>query len=170
MGEGEAFGVEEEAAELFDGAFDLGVGDSVVAAFIISGVADDGVIDRGEVDSDLVRPAGLDVDVEQCEFLEPLTHFPDRQCVSAICGDGHLRPVPAVAGDGPIDGAFAFPRAAVDESDVGFFYCAVAELFGEGIVSLVVLGNEDESGCVFVEPVDDADAVRTACVSGRPVR
>ena len=31
-------------------------------------------------------------------------------------------------------------------------------------------GDDDEAGGVFVEAVDDAYAVRTACVSGRPVR
>ena len=54
------------------------VGDGFVAAFVVGFVADDGVIDRCEVDADLVRAAGLDLDVEQREFFEPLSHLPQR--------------------------------------------------------------------------------------------
>ena len=139
--EGESLGVEEEAVEFFDGAFDLGVGDGIVAAFVVGGVADDWVIDRREVDADLVRAAGLDIDIEEREFLEPLTHLPQAERVTAVGGYRHLGPMPSVACDRAVDGSFVFPRTAVDECDVGFFYCAVAELFGEGFVSLVVLGH-----------------------------
>lgn len=78
VGEGEALGVEEKAVELIDGAFDLDVSDGVVAAFVVGGVADDGVIDRCEVDADLVCAAGPDVDIEKSEFLEPFSYLPDR--------------------------------------------------------------------------------------------
>ena len=46
MCEGEAFGVEEEAVEFVDLSLYIRVRDSVVAAFVVGGVADDRVIDR----------------------------------------------------------------------------------------------------------------------------
>ena len=159
MGEGEALGVEEEAVHAVDGAFYLRVVDGVVAAFVVRGVADDGVIDRGEVDADLVRAAGFDVDVEEREFIEPLPNFPKAEGVAAVGGDSHLGAVPPVAGDRAVDGPFVLTRTAVDECDVGLLNGALAELVGEGFVSLFVFGDEDEAGGVFVEPVDDADAV-----------
>ena len=68
--------MEEKAVEGANGVFDIDVVDGVVAAFVVGGVADDGVIYRGEVDADLMRPAGLDGDLEQCEFLKPLPDLP----------------------------------------------------------------------------------------------
>lgn len=46
MGEDEAFSMEKETVEFLDGLLDLDVRDRVVAAFVVGGVADDGVIDR----------------------------------------------------------------------------------------------------------------------------
>ena len=52
MREGEAGGVEELALE-------------AQAGHAVDPVADDGQLDRGQVDADLVRPAGLEPDPEQ---------------------------------------------------------------------------------------------------------
>ncbi len=79
--------------------------------------------------------------------------------MAAVGGDGHFCAVPAVAGDGAVDRAGIFTRAAVDERDVGFENLAVAELFGKGFVGLLVFGDDDQAGGVFVEAVNDADAV-----------
>ena len=76
MGERQLFGMQEKPAEVFDGFFDLDVRNGIVAAFIVSCVADDGMIDRCEMNSDLVRSAGFDLDVEQCEFFETLSNLP----------------------------------------------------------------------------------------------
>ena len=86
--------------------------------------------------------------------------------MAPVRGDGHFGPMPPVARERPVDGTFVFPRAAVDECDVRFFDQAIAELFGEGFVSLLVLGDEDKAGGVFVEAVYDADPVSTTCGSG----
>ena len=47
-----------------------------------------------------------------------------------------------------------------DQNEVGFLDLAVAEHVGEGVVSGVGFGNDEEAGGVFVQAVDDAGAVR----------
>ena len=116
--------------------------------------------------ADLVRAAGFDLDIEQSEFLETLPYLPQAESLAAVGGDRHLGAVPAVAGDRAVDRAGVVTRAAVDECNVGFEDLAVAELVGEGFVGLFVLSDDDEAGGVFVETMDDADAVRAPALVG----
>ena len=52
------------------------VRDRVVAALVIYLVADDGMINGREMNADLMRAAGFDLDIEQCEFFVSLANFP----------------------------------------------------------------------------------------------
>ena len=152
------FGVQKEPVELLHGLADLRVCDSVVAAFVVGGVSDDRMIDRGEMDSDLMRAAGFDVDLEQRELLKTLSYFPKRQRVSPVRRDGHLCPVPSVAGDRPVDRAGVLSRASVDKRNVGFLDGATPELFRKRLVCLLVLGYKNEAGGILVEPMYDPHA------------
>jgi hypothetical protein len=49
-------------------------------------------------------------------------------------------------------------EATVEEGEVTFFYQAAAELVGQVEMGLVVLGDEDDTGGVLVEAVDDTGA------------
>ncbi len=159
MREREFFSVEEKAAHYADRVFNVDVCNGVVAAFVVGFVADDRVVDRREMDADLVRTAGLYLDVDEGEFFETLADLPEAECLPAVRGDGHFCAVPAVAGDGAVYGAGIVARVPVDEGDVGFENLAEAKLVGEGFVGLLVLGDDDQAGRVFVEAMDDAYAV-----------
>ena len=110
---GEALGVEEDAVHAFDRAFRVGVVDGVVAAFVVGGVADDGVIDRGEVDADLVRPAGLEPDVDQARGGERLDHLVVRDRRPAAADDGEAPVVLRVPVDRGVDGAAVLCAARI---------------------------------------------------------
>lgn len=157
MGERELFCVEEEAVELFDGASDVGVGDGVVAAFVVGGVANDRVIDRSEMNAYLMCPAGLDLYLKERAFFESLADLPHRQCVAAVGGDGHFRAVPAVAGDRAVDRAAVLVGRAVNESDIGLLNYPSSKLLGKSLMSLFVLRNDYQAGCVFVEAMNQTD-------------
>ena len=75
----------------------------------------------------------------------------------------------AVACDGTVDLAGIFSDRSVDKGNVVLFDGSSAELFRESFVYLFVFCDDDKTRGVFVEAVNDADSVRTACVSGRPV-
>lgn len=70
--------VQEEPPEMLDGLSYLVVCDRIVAAFVIDAVADDRMIYRGKVYANLVRASGLDLNVEEREFLESLANLPER--------------------------------------------------------------------------------------------
>ena len=136
--------MKEEAVECLDRSLCVGISDRVVAALIVRFIAHDRVIDRREMNSDLMRPTGLDVDIEKSKFLETLTHFPDRQRDSTASRDCHLGPMPAIASDRPVDSAAVVTRTSVNKCDIRFGNCPAAKLLGERLVSLLVFRDDDE--------------------------
>lgn len=166
MCERKFFGVEEKAAHGLDGVFYVGVGDRVVAAFVIDLVANDRVVYVGHVDADLVGPAGLYLDIEQGEFCETLADLPDRYRAAAVGGDLHPQAVVLVAADRGLDRAGVFFRGPVNERDIRFVNRSLAKLLRQGLMDLIGFGDDDQARGVFVEAMDDAYPVRTACVTG----
>lgn len=122
--------MEKEASEVLDGLSDLVICDRIVAAFVVGRIADDGVVDRCEMHTDLMGAAGFDLNIKKGEFLVPLTDLPDGESVPAIRGNGHFRPMPAVASDRAIYRSGIFSRTAVHKSYVGFLHVAIAEYSG----------------------------------------
>ena len=118
MRERKLFSVKKKATKAFDSFFDLVVRDRVVAAFVVESVADDRVIYRREVHTDLMRAASFDLDIEQRELFVTRTHFPERKCVAAVCGDRHFGPVPTVASDRPVDRPRIFTNVSMHERNV----------------------------------------------------
>src|SRR5689334_23245931 len=96
-------GVEKEAVELIDRFLYFMVCDGVVASLVVSRVADDRVIYRREMHTDLMCPTRLDLDVDESKLLKPLPHSPDRQGAATIRRDRHLRAMPSIACDRSID-------------------------------------------------------------------
>src|SRR5215216_5765158 len=118
MVEAEAFGVQELAAQSTDARAQGGVWERLVAAAAVGLVADDRVLDPGEVDAYLVRAAGLDLHVQQREAREALPHAPERERRPPAPHDGHARAVARVARQGLLYLPPLLFRHAVDERDV----------------------------------------------------
>ena len=119
-------------------------------------VARDRVPDRLEVDADLVRAAGDEVELEQGPAGEPLADPVARRRRPAVGDDRHARPR---AGSRPI-GASMRPTAAAtvpgDEREVGLLDPARLELRHEGRLGRVVAGDHQQAARVPVEAMDDA--------------
>ena len=167
MGEYEMCRMQEEAAEVFDSLLNLHIRDRIVAAFVINRIADDWMIDRGEVYADLVGASCLDIDIEERKLFKSLADLPKRESLPAVRSDGHLRAMPAVARDGPIDRAGILTRVAMHKGDIRLLHFPITKRRRQCFLSLNILCDNDQPRSVFVEPMYDADPFRTGCVSGR---
>src|SRR5215216_4890358 len=150
MVEAEAFGVQELAAQSTDARAQGGVWERLVAAAAVGLVADDRVLDPGEVDAYLVRAAGLDLHVEQREAREALPHAPEREGRAAAAHDGHARPVARVARERLFDPPPLLARHAVGERDVRLEDRARAELLRQTLVRPRGLRDGDNARRVAV--------------------
>lgn len=63
-----------------------------------------------------------------------------------------------MAADVGEDGAGAFLRAPLDDGEVEFLGGAFGKLCGEGLMGIVVFGDNEAAGCIFIKPVDDSGA------------
>src|SRR5215207_4537193 len=148
--EAEPLGVEELAAEGGDARAQRRVGERLVAAAAVGLVADDRVLEPGEVDAYLVRAAGLDLHVEEREAREALPHAPEREGRAPAAHDGHPRAVARVAGERLFDLPALLARHPVRERDVGLEDRARAELVREALVRAGGLGDDDDTRGVAV--------------------
>ena len=90
-----------------------------VVGHAVDAVADDGQVDRGQVDADLVRPAGLEADVEQRVAAEQPLDLEVRDGVARRVGVERVpRRLAAVAADRRLDPPRARARPAADERQV----------------------------------------------------
>src|SRR5581483_164362 len=118
-------------------------------------VARDGMAERGEVDTDLVRPPGVELTTQQS--MVPLS-FQDGvpgARVPAAFDDGHPLAVLRV----PADRAFELPgvrlQPAPNYGEVRAAQRAVAQLRRQRAMTCIVARDHDEAGRAAIEPVDD---------------
>src|SRR6188472_2513903 len=126
-------------------------------------VAGDGQADRLEMDADLMGPSGLEPDLEQRPSAEALAQLEPRDGVArGLRVEGATRPVTPVAADGRRDPPGAGAGLADDERQVAPLDLAVADRPGEALVRLFGACDDEQSGGVAVEAVDDARPIRIA--------
>ena len=130
------------------------------------------MVERREMDADLVGAAGVELDFEERGRTNASEGAPvgasfARAGKDEAAAGGHPDAAPGVAGDGEVDDAGGGVEMAFDESDVGLFDFAIAEGFAEFGVSEVVFGDEDDPGGLLVEAMDDAGAEDVAALRER---
>lgn len=120
-------------------------------------VAEDGVTDRGEMDTELVGAAGVEFAVEECGMLRvrdrPVRRLRIPRTVDG--DDGHLRPLEGRAADRRVDDGRSRGGDSRDEGEVHFFDRALLELLLERAVCLQRLRDEQAAGRLPVEAVDE---------------
>ena len=122
----------------------------------IGGVVEEGMADMAHVGTDLVGAAGLEDAFYEGDIAEALFDAPVGDGVLADLGvvvDGHDAAVFLGAGEIADDGAGVFVEVAPDEGVVFALDGVIEELLGEVGLGLFVLGEEEESGGVFVDTV-----------------
>ena len=161
MAEGDAVGVQCLARD--DGLVAflvLGagqVGEIEFCAAAVLGVADDGMADGGHVHADLMCAAGLELDADERESVEPLPHFVDGDCLAArLAVDGDFLALLLVAGEREVDDVGVELRLALDDGEVEFLDVPPLELPADPAAGGFVLDDDHDPGGVAVEPVDDS--------------
>lgn len=159
MRDGEAFGVQHLARRGECGA-----------RAAIDLVADNGMVDVGEVYADLMGASGFDSHAQERGRAEGLHYFiagegffPARVAFGVAEGEGgHFFAVAIAASDPRVDGAGCGARGAPGEGDIFLLRRAIFELVREGVECAVILGDDHDAARVAVESVDDAGPLLAA--------
>src|SRR5688572_21574069 len=101
--------------------------------------------DRREMDADLVRPAGVQVDLEQRPAGETFANAIARNGRATGGDDGHAAKSLWVAANGRLDAPDLCRNRAVDERQVRLLDAARLELGHQRRLGAVVPRNEDEA-------------------------
>ena len=128
-------------------------------------IAGDGQADRGEVNANLVRPAGLQSHAQQGVLGQELDHFEvgDR-FLRRLRVERHSRRVAAVAADGSFDPSLPRPRPAADERQVLPLEGMPADECRESRVGLLGAGDDEQTRRISIQTVDDSRPLGvTAC-------
>jgi len=142
----------------------------------IQRIANDGVLERGEVHSNLMRAARVELDLDESRAVNPGEGFPVGEGPAGI-GDSsaapgfavyrHARAINRVAPDGEVDAASFFGKDPLHQSDVSLLDSTAAEGFAEFGVSRVILGDQDDAGSFLVQAMNDAGTKRIAALRER---
>ena len=126
----------------------------------VDGVAADGKPDRLEMDADLVRPAGLEPDVEERVVAHRLLDVePRHRLARGRRVERVPRAVAAVAADRRLDPPRRRLRLAPHERRVGALELARANQLLQQLVRLLRAGDDEQARGVAIEPVDDPGPV-----------
>ena len=114
-----------------------------------------------EVDADLVRAASLESDLQECGSMESLPRAPggDRG-LPRLRSPGEALPIARMPGVECLEAA-RVARVAVHECEVRLLDRALLESTLECVKSGVILGDDEASGRLLVEPMDDPGAEHT---------
>src|SRR5450432_3828749 len=102
--------------------------DAQVGGGSVEGVADDGVLERGKMDANLMGAAGVELHLEQRGGVEAEKRAPvgagfarigDFYAVPGFLFGGHAHTADGVAADGELDAAVILFEVALYEGDVG---------------------------------------------------
>lgn len=111
---------------------------------------------RRQVHADLVRPAGIEVTANECMRAAFFDDLIPRARKPAPGHDGHSLAILGMAADRSLELALVGFESAPCNRKVGAAEAAVAELRRKRPMRNIVASDDDQPGCPFVEPVDDA--------------
>src|SRR5262249_39351785 len=121
--------------------------------------------DAGEVNTNLVRPAGPRMDAAERIAAEPFDHLVEAGrflAVVFLVRDRHLDAVFRMMGDSPLDVIAVAVEYAGCNCHVFLKDLTQLKLHAEVAVSRFVLGDENDAAGVAVEAMNDAGPIFTA--------
>ena len=158
MVESQSRRMQEVPLERRDLSLDLRIANRVLAPAAISRIPDYRMTDVRQVNSYLMRAAGLDLHIQQREAAEAFGHFKNgmRCAAGSASKHRHSSSIIAAAPDASLDLAALLRHPSVDQRDVHFEHLAVAKLVRQAFVRAVVLCDDQQAGSFFVDSMDDA--------------
>src|SRR5690349_14342404 len=128
MRERELLRVQKMAIEVAHVRAESRVLNRVVASGAVRLITDDRISQPREVNADLMRASGFQLNVEQREAIETLPHAIQRKRAASATHDGHARAVFGIASEWLIDGARISVHAPVHQRDVRLEHRTIAKL------------------------------------------
>src|SRR5215472_6913279 len=131
----------------------------------IQRIAYHGMLQCIEVYTDLMRPPGGGLDVEEGGVSDICEGTPVRARVAGIRDGrsapglslcGHARAVNGIASNRERDASALFLQDSLHQRNVGFLYRALAERFSQLGVGRIVLGHQNYSRRLFVQTMHDS--------------
>lgn len=144
------------------------LGDSGPAS--VQPVAQHGAADVRQMNPNLMRTTRFGERSNQCVTGKPLHDFIQRDGLPRVCvfaTNGLLLPLRGVRTDRLIDNITIAIRHAHHDGKVLLFYCTRLELGSKRIVRPIVLGHDDYTARIAIEPMDDAGPRRSAAATER---
>src|SRR5688572_5114069 len=110
--------------------------------------------------ADLMCPASLDFDIEQCETIEAAPHLVERQRASAATHNGHPRSITRVPRQRFFDPARIAFQDPMYERKIRLENLSLTKLISQMLVRSFSLCHCQQTRGVFVEPVHNAGTNR----------
>ena len=135
----------------------------VAGAGSVGGVAQHGVAEEKQVNTDLMRAARLQSQFQQAEGTPRFEHpvmaarFP-----AAACHNGHFLALGGVSANRRVDCSLLRRHRTMHQRLVAPLQLSRLELRRQMAMAAVVLGHHQQPGGVLVQPVDDARALLAA--------
>ena len=112
------------------------------------------------VDTNLMSTSGFEYALYQRDISQPFKHpiMSDRVLAHRRVGHNrHLHPVFRISGDTAYNRAFILFHISPDKGTVSAFGRLIKELYSEVGLGIRRLGNHQQTGRIFINPVDQAD-------------
>src|SRR5205807_878580 len=156
MTKAKPLGMQKLPAQLGNFRTKFWVGNGLIAATAINLVAHYGMLNQGEMHSNLMCAPGLQFDIEQRKPIETLANAVNRKRRSAATNDRHPRAVAWIAGNWLIDPAGISFDLSVDQRHIRLKNFSRAKLIREAFMRAPSLRDDQQTGSAFVQTMDDA--------------
>ena len=144
--------------------------DAAAPASRVDRIADDGMPDVLEMNSDLVRATRVQLEAQQLAGAEPCHHEGIGSRRAAVGHDRHALSIPGMAGQRCLDHSGARVQMTPGERGVGACHPARGNGVAEPSMREVGLGDDHETGGVAIEAMHDARATFRAARQGGAAR
>src|SRR5262249_28173502 len=111
------------------------------------------MFDVGQMDADLMSAAGLDLHIEQREFIKAFDRAVESRSLPSIARDSHLPVVSRVAADRRFDLSGILPHYPIDHRGIGLHNRTRFELFSQIEMRAVRFRHNDQSRRAHVQAV-----------------
>ncbi len=130
--------------------------DALLPRRAVKRVAYNGTAERGKMDANLMRAAGMQIGFDQDEPIEAQTRTPVGASFAAFAAAGsHSRTAAQIARNGQFDLARVSFDFSMKQRDVGFLHEAIAKILDELAMRVVVARDHNRAGSLLVESMHD---------------
>lgn len=121
----------------------------------VGGISNHGMTDGSEMNPDLMSSAGLEFGAQKIRGSKSLEAAEMRYGTLPIFNHRHHPAIRRVSGDWTVDAKLVLCNAAPREREVTPPDLSLAQRVGEPTMGFIVLGDDEESGCILIQAMND---------------